>query len=109
MIRCEHCGSTLPDGAIFCGECGRAVTTSAARRTAPAEAVDRGTPPPVAAARRPRTRGRSRCRRLAARVHSRPGHARMADRCRPRRVPGRGRHDGGSPGPDRDGAPGPRR
>ncbi|PYY47631.1 hypothetical protein DEI84_10740 [Curtobacterium sp. MCBD17_023] len=47
MIRCEHCGSTLPDGAIFCGECGRAVTTSAARRTAPAEAVDRGTPPPL--------------------------------------------------------------
>ncbi|GAA1492471.1 zinc-ribbon domain-containing protein [Curtobacterium herbarum] len=47
MIRCEHCGSALPDGAIFCGECGRAVTTSAARRTAPVEAVDRTTPPPL--------------------------------------------------------------
>jgi len=47
VIRCEHCGSALPDGAIFCGECGRAVTTSAARRTAPFEAVDRSTPPPL--------------------------------------------------------------
>ena len=47
MIRCEHCGSALPDGAIFCGECGRAVTTSAARRTAPVEATDRSTPPPL--------------------------------------------------------------
>ncbi|PZF14724.1 hypothetical protein DEJ25_03465 [Curtobacterium sp. MCPF17_011] len=47
MIRCEHCGSALPDGAIFCGECGRAVTTSAARRTAPVEAADRATPPPL--------------------------------------------------------------
>lgn len=47
MIRCEHCGSTLPDGAIFCGECGRAVTTSAARRTAPVEPTDRATPPPL--------------------------------------------------------------
>jgi hypothetical protein len=47
VIRCEHCGSALPDGAIFCGECGRAVTTSAARRTAPVEPVDRATPPPL--------------------------------------------------------------
>jgi hypothetical protein len=47
VIRCEHCGSTLPDGAIFCGECGRAVTTSAARRTAPVEPADRATPPPL--------------------------------------------------------------
>ncbi|WP_443027288.1 zinc-ribbon domain-containing protein [Sphingomonas sp. LR61] len=32
MIRCEHCGSMLPEGAIFCGECGRAVTAGASRR-----------------------------------------------------------------------------
>lgn len=47
MIRCEHCGSVLPDGAIFCGECGRAVNTAANRRAAAPEPVDRGTPPPL--------------------------------------------------------------
>ncbi len=47
MIRCEHCGSTLPDGAIFCGECGRAVTASASRRAAPVETVAPVTPPPL--------------------------------------------------------------
>lgn len=47
MIRCEHCGSVLPDGAIFCGECGRAVNTASSRRTVAPEPVDRGTPPPL--------------------------------------------------------------
>lgn len=47
MIRCEHCGSVLPDGAIFCGECGRAVSAAASRRTVAPEPVDRGTPPPL--------------------------------------------------------------
>jgi predicted nucleic acid-binding Zn ribbon protein len=56
VIRCEHCGSALPDGAIFCGECGRAVTTSAARRTAPVEPADRATPPPL---QQPDTHGRA--------------------------------------------------
>jgi hypothetical protein len=47
VIRCEHCGSVLPDGAIFCGECGRAVSAAAGRRTVAPEPVDRGTPPPL--------------------------------------------------------------
>jgi hypothetical protein len=47
VIRCEHCGSVLPDGAIFCGECGRAVSAAASRRTVAPEPVDRGTPPPL--------------------------------------------------------------
>jgi len=47
VIRCEHCGSTLPDGAIFCGECGRAVTASASRRAAPVETAAPVTPPPL--------------------------------------------------------------
>ncbi|KQS07725.1 hypothetical protein ASG04_10980 [Curtobacterium sp. Leaf183] len=47
MITCEHCGSVLPDGAIFCGECGRAVNTAANRRAVAPEPVDRGTPPPL--------------------------------------------------------------
>jgi hypothetical protein len=37
----------LPDGAIFCGECGRAVSAAASRRTVAPEPVDRGTPPPL--------------------------------------------------------------
>ncbi|MFJ3382737.1 MULTISPECIES: hypothetical protein [unclassified Curtobacterium] len=37
----------LPDGAIFCGECGRAVNTASSRRTVAPEPVDRGTPPPL--------------------------------------------------------------
>ncbi|MGN7189743.1 zinc-ribbon domain-containing protein [Curtobacterium sp. SAFR-003] len=47
MIRCEHCGSMLPDGAIFCGECGRSVTVSANRRPAPVTLDDHATPPPL--------------------------------------------------------------
>ncbi|WP_153001803.1 zinc-ribbon domain-containing protein [Curtobacterium oceanosedimentum] len=47
MIRCEHCGSMLPDGAIFCGECGRSVNVSANRRPAPAAPVDDTPPPPL--------------------------------------------------------------
>lgn len=31
-LPCEHCGSPLPDGAVFCGECGRAVTAMLDRR-----------------------------------------------------------------------------
>ncbi|MBB5634001.1 putative nucleic acid-binding Zn ribbon protein [Cryobacterium mesophilum] len=29
-MTCRYCGTTLPPGAMFCGECGRAVTTPAA-------------------------------------------------------------------------------
>ncbi len=47
MIRCEHCGSMLPDGAIFCGECGRSVNVSANRRPAPAAPADDTPPPPL--------------------------------------------------------------
>lgn len=47
MIRCEHCGSVLPDGAIFCGECGRAVNAAPGRRSVAPEPVDRATPPPL--------------------------------------------------------------
>ncbi|MDM7890369.1 zinc-ribbon domain-containing protein [Curtobacterium caseinilyticum] len=47
MIRCEHCGSTLPDGAIFCGECGRSVNVSANRRPAPPAPLDDTPPPPL--------------------------------------------------------------
>lgn len=55
MIRCEHCGSMLPDGAIFCGECGRSVNVSANRRPAPAAPVDDTPPPPL---RQPDEHGR---------------------------------------------------
>lgn len=55
MIRCEHCGSMLPDGAIFCGECGRSVNVSANRRPAPAAPVDDTPPPPL---RQPDQHGR---------------------------------------------------
>ncbi len=37
----------LPDGAIFCGECGRSVNVSANRRPAPAAPVDQAPPPPL--------------------------------------------------------------
>ncbi|MBF4589630.1 hypothetical protein [Curtobacterium sp. VKM Ac-1395] len=37
----------LPEGAIFCGECGRAVSAAASRRTVAPEPADRGTPPPL--------------------------------------------------------------
>ncbi|MFJ4297175.1 zinc-ribbon domain-containing protein [Curtobacterium sp. NPDC089689] len=47
MIRCEHCGSALPDGAIFCGECGRAVTASASRLPAATAPVEQAPPPPL--------------------------------------------------------------
>ncbi len=47
MIRCEHCGSALPDGAIFCGECGRAVTATANRRPAATAPVEQAPPPPL--------------------------------------------------------------
>ncbi|KTR08060.1 zinc ribbon domain-containing protein, partial [Curtobacterium luteum] len=47
MIRCEHCGSALPDGAIFCGECGRAVTASANRLPAATAPVEQAPPPPL--------------------------------------------------------------
>ncbi|MGW8432551.1 FHA domain-containing protein [Curtobacterium citreum] len=47
MIRCEHCGSMLPEGAIFCGECGRSVNVAANRRPAPAARNDQTTPPPL--------------------------------------------------------------
>ena len=47
MIRCEHCGSTLPDGAIFCGECGRAVTAAANRRPVAPTPVEQAPPPPL--------------------------------------------------------------
>ena len=47
MIRCEHCGSALPDGAIFCGECGRAVTASASRIPAASAPVEQAPPPPL--------------------------------------------------------------
>ncbi|MFZ7088606.1 zinc-ribbon domain-containing protein [Curtobacterium sp. RRHDQ10] len=49
MITCEHCGSPLPDGAIFCGECGRAVTGTAARRTSTPGRSAAPTPPPLRA------------------------------------------------------------
>ncbi|WP_396136818.1 zinc-ribbon domain-containing protein [Curtobacterium sp. BRB10] len=47
MIRCEHCGSMLPDGAIFCGECGRAVTAAANRRPVAPTPVEQAPPPPL--------------------------------------------------------------
>jgi len=47
VIRCEHCGSTLPDGAIFCGECGRAVTAAASRRPAAPAPAEQAPPPPL--------------------------------------------------------------
>jgi len=47
VIRCEHCGSTLPDGAIFCGECGRAVTAAASRRPVATPPVEQAPPPPL--------------------------------------------------------------
>ncbi|WP_111094222.1 zinc-ribbon domain-containing protein [Curtobacterium sp. MCPF17_021] len=47
MIRCEHCGSMLPDGAIFCGECGRAVTAAASRRPVAQTPVEQAPPPPL--------------------------------------------------------------
>ncbi|MEV7762285.1 zinc-ribbon domain-containing protein [Curtobacterium flaccumfaciens] len=47
MIRCEHCGSMLPDGAIFCGECGRAVTAAASRRPVAPTPVEQAPPPPL--------------------------------------------------------------
>ncbi|MBT2503307.1 hypothetical protein J7E22_12255 [Curtobacterium sp. ISL-83] len=37
----------LPDGAIFCGECGRAVTAAASRRPAAATPVEQAPPPPL--------------------------------------------------------------
>lgn len=45
----------LPDGAIFCGECGRSVNVSANRRPAPAAPVDDTPPPPL---RQPDQHGR---------------------------------------------------
>lgn len=45
----------LPDGAIFCGECGRSVNVSASRRPAPAAPVDETPPPPL---RQPEQHGR---------------------------------------------------
>ncbi|PZF59838.1 hypothetical protein DEJ23_02195 [Curtobacterium sp. MCSS17_008] len=45
----------LPDGAIFCGECGRSVNVSANRRPAPAAPVDDTPPPPL---RQPDRQGR---------------------------------------------------
>lgn len=47
MIRCEHCGSMLPDGAIFCGECGRAVTAAASRRPVAPPPAEQAPPPPL--------------------------------------------------------------
>lgn len=43
MTACAHCGAELPDGALFCGECGRSVMGTA--RIAAATTVPR---PPVA-------------------------------------------------------------
>lgn len=37
----------LPDGAIFCGECGRAVTAAASRRPAAQPPVEQAPPPPL--------------------------------------------------------------
>jgi len=37
----------LPDGAIFCGECGRAVTAAASRRPAAQTPVEQAPPPPL--------------------------------------------------------------
>jgi hypothetical protein len=37
----------LPDGAIFCGECGRAVTAAASRRPVAQPPVDQAPPPPL--------------------------------------------------------------
>lgn len=54
MIRCEHCGSELPNGALFCGECGRAVTVAAVRRAPEPQRRDAPTPPPL----QPPTTGR---------------------------------------------------
>jgi hypothetical protein len=34
-VNCEVCGTELPHGALFCGECGRAVTPGAARAVHP--------------------------------------------------------------------------
>lgn len=45
----------LPDGAIFCGECGRSVTVSANRRPVPAAPLDETPPPPL---RQPDQHGR---------------------------------------------------
>jgi hypothetical protein len=42
-VNCRYCGAELPDGALFCGECGRAVV---AERPAPAPAL---VEPPYAA------------------------------------------------------------
>lgn len=40
MSYCEGCGTALSDGASFCGNCGRAVSTAAAPQAAPAPAPD---------------------------------------------------------------------
>ena len=37
----------LPDGAIFCGECGRAVTAAASRRPVAPTPVEQAPPPPL--------------------------------------------------------------
>lgn len=49
VITCAHCGSTLPDGAIICGECGRSVTGAHGRRTVLQHAEERPAPPPLQA------------------------------------------------------------
>lgn len=56
---CAACGAALPEGAMFCGECGRAVTSvaaptssSSATRTDPVERHEMIEPPPRHVARR---------------------------------------------------------
>jgi predicted nucleic acid-binding Zn ribbon protein len=38
-VNCRYCGSELPEGALFCGECGRAVMVQAPVEAAPAPVV----------------------------------------------------------------------
>ena len=45
MRDCPHCGTPLPDGSRFCGECGRPVAGDAAGETAIAPPLVRRWPP----------------------------------------------------------------
>ncbi len=37
-MNCSHCGAALPDGALFCGDCGRSVAAPTAERCAQCDA-----------------------------------------------------------------------
>jgi predicted nucleic acid-binding Zn ribbon protein len=39
-LNCQFCGTTLPDGALFCGECGRAVNADAPTQSIPIKPIE---------------------------------------------------------------------